>query len=130
MKKSRTDYKNFNRLSLKEKLVMASPEPVTPLVGSAEPLKLIQTLQRLRVELEMQNKELLRSQQELMNSKIYYTRLYDTAPIGDFTTDSNGTIMNANLTLADMLSMERSSLIAWISLFENVRFSFFTLHCH
>ncbi|WP_289020855.1 PAS domain-containing protein [Desulfobacter postgatei] len=82
MKKNRTDDKDFN-----------------------------QNLQTLRIKLEIENTELRRSQQELMNSKIYYTRLYDTAPVGDFTTDLNGTIMNANMTLADMLSIERSSLL-------------------
>jgi len=59
----------------------------------------------------MQNKELLRAQRELIKSKVYYTRLYDTTPVGDFTIDLNGTIMNANLTLAEMLSTERSSLL-------------------
>jgi len=96
---------------LKEELLMTSPNFATPLADSEDRLKLIQNLQTLRIELEMQNKELLRSQLELMTSKIYYTRLYDTTPVGDFTIDLTGIIMNANLTLSDMLSMERSSLL-------------------
>ena len=111
MEENRADHKNLNQLSLKEKLLMTSPDFAAPLVGSADTLKLIQNLQNLRIELEMQIKELLRSQRELMTSKIYYTRLYDTTPVGDFTIDLKGTIMTANLTLADMLSMGRSSLL-------------------
>lgn len=65
----------------------------------------------LEAELERQNKELLRTQQELMKSKICFTELYDSAPVGYFTLDLRGTILNANLTFAGMLSMDRSSLL-------------------
>lgn len=75
-------------------------------------LKLIQELQTFQIELELQNEELHRSQQELMASNIRYTGLYDLAPVGYLTSDSKGIILNANLTLADMLLlMDRSFLL-------------------
>lgn len=55
--------------------------------------------------------ELRRSQQELMEFKMRYTELYDFTPVGYVCLDIKGTILNADLTLADMLSTERSSLI-------------------
>lgn len=76
-----------------------------------DPVKLIHELQTFQVELELQNNELHRSQQELMQSKIRYTELYDFAPVGYITLNDKGLILNANLTLADMLSTERSLLV-------------------
>ncbi|MBU2455725.1 MAG: response regulator, partial [Proteobacteria bacterium] len=75
------------------------------------PLKLIHELQTFQSELELQNGELHRSQQELMKSNIRYTELYDFAPVGYLTVSFKGVILNANLTFADMLSVERSSLL-------------------
>ncbi len=84
--------------------------PSTPPVVD-DPLKLIHELQTFQIELELQNEELQRSQQELVETQIKYTRLYDFAPVGYLTIGVNGMILNANLTLADMLAIERSSLI-------------------
>jgi PAS domain S-box-containing protein len=111
MKEKRTGQEKFNPLWLKDELWMMNSGFAAPLVGLADPLKLIRDLQILRIKMEMQIKELLRSQKELMESKIRYTDLYDTALVGYFTLDLRGTILNANLTLADMLSMERPSLL-------------------
>ena len=72
---------------------------------------LVRELQQVEIELTLQNKALLRSQQELMKSKIRYTKLYDTLPMGYIALDSSGVILNANLSFADMLCVERSSLL-------------------
>jgi PAS domain S-box-containing protein len=80
-------------------------------VVDSDPLELIQELQTYQVELELQNEELQRSQQELMEFKTRYTELYDFTPVGYVCLDKKGVIRNANLTLADMLSLERSALI-------------------
>ncbi len=76
-----------------------------------DPLELINELQASQVELEQQNDELQRSQQELMEFKTQYTELYDFIPVGYVCLDMKGVIRNANLTLADMLSKERNSMI-------------------
>ena len=75
------------------------------------PLKLIHELQTFQVELEMQNEELMRSQEQLVEAQECYIELYDLAPAGYVTLNSKGLIRNANLTFADMVSVERKNLI-------------------
>lgn len=77
----------------------------------SDQLKLLRDLQGFQIELTRQNMALLRSQQEFMKSKIYYTELYDTLPMGYITLDSNGVLLNANLTFAAMVCAERPSLL-------------------
>ncbi len=64
-----------------------------------------------QIELEMQNMELLEARnrtEELLNK---YTDLYDFAPVGYFSLDPQGRILEANLTGAALLGVERSRLI-------------------
>ncbi len=82
-------------------------EPLSP-----ELLKLL--LHELRVKqvaLEMQNKELRRTQHELEVSRARYFDLYDLAPVGYLTLNEKGLILNANLTAVNMLGAERTTLI-------------------
>jgi PAS domain S-box-containing protein len=72
---------------------------------------LIHELQVYQVELELQNEELRRTQRELEASRDRYVDLYDLAPIGYFTLSEKGLILEANLTGASMLDVERVSLI-------------------
>ena len=79
---------------------------------SAEDIRrMIHELQVHQIELEMQNEELRRTQIELEESRNRYSNLYDFAPIGYFTFDKNGLIMEVNLTGANILGTERSFLI-------------------
>lgn len=64
-----------------------------------------------QIELEVQNEELRQAQIELTNSRDKYQDLYDFAPVGYMTLDSNGVISEANLTSAKMLGIERGKLI-------------------
>jgi PAS domain S-box-containing protein len=63
------------------------------------------------MELEIQNEELRRTQIELEESRNRYSNLYDFAPIGYFTFDKKGLIIEVNLTGASKLGIERSFLI-------------------
>ncbi|MCG6533250.1 MAG: PAS domain S-box protein [Syntrophales bacterium LBB04] len=72
------------------------------------------TLHELRVhqiELMMQNEELRRVQAELEAAQARYFNLYDLAPVGYCTVSEKGLILEANLTAATLLGVERGALI-------------------
>lgn len=77
----------------------------------ADTQRLLHELQVHQVELEMQNAELqeARDQMEALLEK--YTDLYDFAPVGYFSIDEQGLILEVNLTGAALLGVERSRLI-------------------
>jgi PAS domain S-box-containing protein len=108
---NKTAEEKFNALRRQAEALMSNPDFQRKLVAVEDPLRLIHELQTFQVELELQNDELRRAQQELMEFKINYTQLYDFTPVGYVTLDSKGTILNANLTLTRMLETKRSSLI-------------------
>lgn len=72
--------------------------------------KLLHELRTYQIELELQNDELRRVQEELVETRDQYIDLYDLAPFGYLTLSEKGVIVKANLTLADMLDEERRSL--------------------
>ena len=73
--------------------------------------KLVEELQTHQIELEMQNEELRSIQYELEQSRKKYSDLYDFAPVGYLTINEEGRIVEANLTAAKQLGVERSILI-------------------
>lgn len=68
-------------------------------------------LQVHQIELEMQNSELQEARDKMETLLETYTDLYDFAPIGYFSIDEQGLIMEVNLTGAALLGIERSRLI-------------------
>ena len=79
--------------------------------SEADPRRLLHELQVHQVELEVQNAELqnTRNRMEVLLEK--YTDLYDFAPVGYFSVDEQGRILEGNLTGAALLGVERSQLI-------------------
>jgi len=73
--------------------------------------RLINELESKQEELEKYNLELLKLKEELEDSKNKYRDLYDFAPLGYFTFDKNGLILDVNLTGANMLGMKKEYLI-------------------
>jgi two-component system, NtrC family, sensor kinase len=74
-------------------------------------LALVHDLQVHQIELEMQNEELRRAQEQLVESLAQYSDLYDFAPVGYVTSNRRGLILEANLTLAGQLGVERGRLV-------------------
>lgn len=90
---------------------MTNPNFIKSPVKFEDQLQLTNELQTFQIELELQNVELRRSQQELVESKDEYSQLYDLAPVGYVSLNLKGIILNANQTLAQMLFMEKNALI-------------------
>ena len=83
-----------------------------PLLASEADLRLLMhELEVHQIELEMQNEELIRAQAESEAALDQYTALYDFAPVGYFTLTRVGTILQVNLTGANLLGVERSKLL-------------------
>ena len=68
-------------------------------------------LQTHQIELELQNEELRRTHAELAESRDRYSDLFDFAPVGYVTVSDEGLILEANLTVADFLGVERGILL-------------------
>jgi PAS domain S-box-containing protein len=73
--------------------------------------RLFHELEVHRIELEMQNAELQKTRDELEVSLEKITDLFDFAPVGYFSIDESGVVLDANLKSAALLGVERSRLI-------------------
>lgn len=80
-------------------------------IPSADIEILVHELQVHQIELEMQNDELRKSEQQLAESQARYSDLYEFSPVGYFTCDSRGKILEINLTAVLMLGVERTKLL-------------------
>ena len=63
------------------------------------------------IDLETLDKKLRTVQSELSEARDRYTSLYDSAPVGYITLNKEGKILEANLTAAAMLGIERRTLL-------------------
>ena len=88
------------------------PEPeIMPATSSEELRRLVHELRTHQIELEMQNEELRLAHEELVEARDRYTDLFDFAPVGYAITSSKGLVLEANLTLTELLGVERRSLL-------------------
>ena len=79
--------------------------------AAEESQRLVHELQVHQIELELQNEELQKARAELEAGLKRYSDLYEFAPMGYLTLDSDGAIQKVNLTGARLLGMERSRLV-------------------
>lgn len=63
-----------------------------------------------QIELELQNEDLMQTQLDLVESRNNYAELYDFAPVGYFTLDTNGLIIKANHLGANLLGINKNIL--------------------
>jgi PAS domain S-box-containing protein len=77
----------------------------------ADAVRVLHELEVHQIELEMQNAELQEARDRMEAVLEKYTDLYDFAPVGYFSTDERGRILEVNLTGAALLGVERSQLI-------------------
>jgi len=118
IKKSKPKPKNLSDLRKKAEIKSKKKTAKLKELSFDDAQHLINKLRTHQIELEMQNKELRRAQKELEALCSKYSDLYDFSPIGYFTFDKNGVIREVNLTGANLLGINRHSLI-------NKPFSFF-----
>jgi PAS domain S-box-containing protein len=79
--------------------------------GEMDQRRLVHELQVHQIELEIQNEELTQTLTEVNALRAKYLDLYDFAPVGYFTLDTQGDIVELNLRAAKLLGQERKSLV-------------------
>ena len=99
-------------LQVAEKLLEWQNEEYAKSVGeSTDSLSLLHELQVHKIELEMQNEELKRAKLEAESALANYSDLYEFSPIGLFTLDNQGRILEANIAGAKLLGTARGRIL-------------------
>jgi PAS domain S-box-containing protein len=68
-------------------------------------------MQLRQAALEQENQELRESRAQLQSALTHFAGFYDFAPVGFVTLDATGVILEANLTVASLLGVERDMLV-------------------
>jgi PAS domain S-box-containing protein len=92
-----------------EHLLQGEPAAATQM-PEADLAAVLHELRVHQIELEMQNEELRRAHAELEESRSQYADLFDFAPIGYLIIDPRGIVVQANLTAAALLKVDRRDL--------------------
>jgi PAS domain-containing protein len=94
-----------------EELLKENQKKPDKQILEADAKKLLHELQVHQIELEMQNEELKQANETAEAALKKYTMLYDFAPMGYLTLDSDASIYELNFTAAEMLGDKRFSLV-------------------
>ncbi len=103
--------KELLRLKAEEKLKEKKKKKTGIRILESDTKKLLHELQVHQIELEMQNEELQEAYDTAEKALKKYTMLYDFAPMGYFTLESDGSISDLNFTGADLLGEKRFTLV-------------------
>jgi PAS domain-containing protein len=106
---SLSEFESFALRRRAEAQVARGDLPSKILLGN--PLRLLHEFEVHRVELEMQNEELLKSNHRLEALRDEYQSLYDLAPVGYLTVSQEGLILRMNDRAAEMLKCDMHSAI-------------------
>jgi len=112
MEKNNTNKDKYNILRQRAEEKLGGEKPVGIQNKQIyETYALLHELQVHQIELEMQNEELkhVNAQAETLLSKYY--DLYDLAPIGYFTVNEHGKILEVNQAGADLLEVKKCHLL-------------------
>jgi len=111
MKKAECKSKELRKLRTRaEAMLETQVEDVSDL-SPEEARNLVHELRTHQIELELQNEELRMAQVDLAESRDRYSNLYEFSPVGYVTVSEKGLILEANLTVAVMLGVERGFLL-------------------
>jgi hypothetical protein len=113
MRKNIAPIDDFSKLRKKAEKLHAKnqSESPGPSASADETKRRDYELEVHRIELELQQQELIETRDELEKSLKRYTDLYDFAPLGYLTIARNGSILDMNPMAEKMLATERSHLL-------------------
>jgi PAS domain S-box-containing protein len=98
------------RIRAEERLASGEVRP-TPPGDDSDVRRLLHELQVHQVELELQNQELLQTQDLLDAERARYFDLYEQAPVGYCTLDARAMVLEANSTAARLLGVPKQTLV-------------------
>ena len=103
--------KNVQKLRDRAEAAANASSYVVPETLPEDFRRVVHDLQVHQIELEMQNEELRSTQIQLLEAQEHLTELYDFAPVGYMSLSDKGIILEANLTCARMLGLERGLIL-------------------
>jgi PAS domain-containing protein len=120
MKKQENDQSETKELRQKAEVELMSRK-LSNITEDVDNLKLMHELQVHKIELEMQNEELVKAREQAESAMEKYVDLYDFAPSGYLTLSEEREITDLNFSAATMLGKDRSHL-------KNTRFGLYISH--
>ncbi|MBU1710484.1 MAG: PAS domain S-box protein [Proteobacteria bacterium] len=102
---------DLNELRKRAKAILGSEENSYSENFDDELSAALHELRTHQIELELQNENLRRTQEQLLETRDQYVDLYDYAPVGYLTLSDKNLILEANMTLSGLLGEDRVSLL-------------------
>jgi PAS domain S-box-containing protein len=93
-----------------EELLKKNSLKTSSISSAVEMQKLIHELEVQKIELELQNEELMKAKSAELESAVKYIELYDSSPSGYLTLSREGKIIELNISGARMIGLERQHL--------------------
>lgn len=101
----------FLKANQKVKHIQSVEDEAINQLSLSDVRKLLNELSIYKIELEMQNEELLSTQMQLKASNEYYSDLFEFAPIGYVIVNTASEIKRTNKWMVDFLNVDKSELL-------------------